>query len=497
MNEQRSEFGTVSMKKLFRAIFRKLWLVCISAVAGAVAVFLFTYFFVTPLYEASAMFYVNNGSISLGDTSVSISSGDITASKSLVDTYIVILQTRQTLDTVKEETGLSYSYSQLKDMIKAEAVNETEIFRVVVTSPSPEEAERIANTIADVLPVRISTIVEGTSSKVVDAAVVPSQPSSPSYANNTVLGFLLGLVLCVGIIVLRELFNVSVRGEEDISQVCHHPILASIPNMAAPTRGGYYYGYGDSRKKHQSTAGESVIGGSISFAASEAYKLLRTNLQYSFAAEKECRVIGVSSAISGEGKSVTAVNLAYSMAQLNRRVLLIDCDMRKPTIAEKLAINRKPGLSGLLTGQCALTDALQRCVVDEQSESFYAIAAGQTPPNPVELLGSPKMASVLEAVRQKFDYVILDLPPVCEVSDALAVNSCVDGFLFVIRQNRCNRIALKDALQRFDYVDAKILGVIYNSVEEGGGRYGKKYEKKYTQSYASTDRRNNKQGTKQ
>lgn len=486
MNEQKSNDGSVNLKRLFRAVFRRIWFVGFSAVACALVVFLCTYFFVTPLYQATAMFYVNNGSISVGDTSVSISSGDINASKSLVDTYIVILQTRQTLKTVIEESGVSYSYSQLKDMITAEAVNDTEIFRVVVTSPDPNEAEKIANTIAEVLPIRISGIVEGTSSKVVDAAVVPSQPSSPSYLNNTILGFLLGLVLCVGIIVMRELFDVSIRGEEDITQNCSHPILASIPNMTAVSKGGYYaYGYGNQKKK-PTISGEqpATIGGGISFAASEAYKLLRTNLLYSFADEKECRVIGVSSAISGEGKSVTAVNLAYSLAQLHKRVLLIDCDMRKPTVADKLSINRVPGLAGLLTNQTDQANVIQSCKFSD-GVAFYAIAAGTTPPNPVELLGSSRMTAILQIFRQKFDYIICDLPPVCEVSDALVMNPSLDGLLFVVRQERCNRVVLNDALQRFAYVNAKILGVIYNSVEESGGKYG--YGKKYYKRYGYAD----------
>lgn len=493
MNEQRirnEEIGEVNVKRLLNAVLRRIWLVIVTSVIGAAIVFAGTYFLVTPLYESSAMFYVNNGSISLGDTSVSISSGDITASKSLVDTYIVILNTRETLNSVIGHAGVDRSYAELKDMISAEAVNETEIFQVVVTSPNPYEAEQIANTIANILPTRISMIVEGTSAKVVDAAVVPSRPSSPSYVNNTLLGFLLGLVLSVGIIVLQELFNISIRAEEDIAQACKHPVLSTIPNMAAPGKGSSYYGYGgDQKKKQISAEGQaSVVGSDISFAASEAYKLLRTNLQYSFADEKTCRVIGISSAISGEGKSVTAINLAYSLSQLNKRVALIDCDMRKPTIAEKLNIQKKPGLSGLLTGQFNLADAIQNCGLKGHEKAFYVIAAGQNPPNPVELLSSPKMSAVLQAIRQSFDYVILDLPPVCEVSDALAVKKEMDGVLFVVRQNRCNRVVLKDALQRFEYVDAKILGIIYNSVEDGGGKYGygKKYYKRYDRNYESS-----------
>ena len=185
------------------------------------------------------------------------------------------------------------------------------------------------------------------------------------------------------------------------------------------------------------------MGSGMSFAASEAYKLLRTKLQFSFAGDNSCRVIGLSSALSGEGKSLTAINLAYSLSQLNKRVILIDCDMRRPTLAEKLDLRKRPGLSSYLTGQSRLKELIQFCGIKNDENAFHVIAAGQNPPNPVELLSSDKMAAVLEMLRQNYDYVILDLPPVGEVSDAMAVAKILDGMLLVVRQNYCNRIAHK------------------------------------------------------
>lgn len=486
MDEHRhmqQDAGLINIKRLLAALWRRAWLVVLSAILFAALIFMGTYFLVTPLYQASAMFYVNNGSVSVGDSGVRISSGDINASKSLVETYIVILNTRETLNEVNGYAGTNYGYSTLRDMIEAEAVNETEIFRVVVTSPNPDEAERIANAIVAVLPERISNIVEGSLAKVVDPAVRPTGPSSPSYINNILLSFLLGAVFGAGLIIVQEFLSIAIREEEDVTQVCKYPILAAIPDMTVVSKGDGYYGYGGEKKKTRGETPTVILGSNSSFAASEAYNLLRTNLQYSFADEEACRVIGVSSAISGEGKSVSAINLAYSLTQLGKRVLLIDCDMRKPTIAEKLKLQKKPGLSGLLTGQCSLTDVVQTYRIDERKKrSFYAIAAGQTPPNPIELLSSHRMSVVLQAFRQSFDYVILDLPPVCEVSDALAVKQIIDGVLFVVRQDRCNRIVLKDALRKFEYVNAKILGVVYNSVNANGSKYGysNRYYKKHS-----------------
>ena len=167
----------IDLGRLFRAVMDRAWLVAVIAVLCAALTFAGTFFLITPKYESSAMFYVNNSNFSLGDASVSISSGDLTTSRNLVDSYIVILNTRETLVDVIDYAGASRTYKQLKEMISSGAVNETEIFRVTVTSEDPQEAERLANAIAYILPKRIGTIIDGTSAKVVDSAIVPSKPS--------------------------------------------------------------------------------------------------------------------------------------------------------------------------------------------------------------------------------------------------------------------------------------------------------------------------------
>lgn len=484
MNEKESRPNNeieIDLRKLLNAVWNKAWLAALAALIGAVASFFCTLFLITPRYQSSAMFYVNNNSISVGDVSLSsITSSDITASKNLVNSYIVILQTRESLNDVIDYAGVDRTYQEVKKMISAEAVNSTEIFKVVVTSPDPQEAEKIASAIAYILPKRISSIIEGTSAKIVDSAIVASKPSSPSYPKNIVIGFALGLLLSVCVIVLQAIMDITIRSTDDVTQNCKYPLLAAVPDMTAPSKGGYDYSY-DQKRGAVPHAGKNpvLIGGNISFAAAEAYKLLRTKLQFSFADDGNSHVIGISSALSGEGKSLSAVNLAYTLSQLGKKVILIDCDMRRPTLAEKLNIRKKPGLSNFLTGQSNLEELIQCCGIKHDENAFYVITAGPNPPNPIELLSSQRMGKVLEGLRSICDYVILDLPPVGEVSDALAVAKETDGILLVVRQNYCNRVALNDVVRQFEFVDAKILGVIYNGVTEGSGVYGKGYYKKY------------------
>ena len=472
----------IDLRRLMRAIWKKMWLVILVTIVGGVISFLITFFFITPKYESSAMFYVNNNSLSVGDVSLSMSSSDISASKSLVDSYIVILNARSTLNDVIDYAEVDRTHVEVREMMEAEAVDSTEIFEVIITSPDPKEAKDIADAIAYILPKRISSIIEGTSAKIVDAAVTPAKPSSPSYLKNTVLGLILGMMLILGMILLKEVFDVTIKEEEDIEQISKYPILASVPDMMSSSKSGGYYTK-EKKKAKKSILGTTdetfFVGSNVSFAASEAYKLLRTKIEFSFTDQKKCYVIGVSSALAGEGKSVTSSNLAYTLAQLGKRVLLIDCDMRKPTISSKLHIKKTPGLSNYLTKNIDISEIIQTYTDKAEKVSFNVIASGNNPPNPVELLSSERMQNTIEVLKGFCDYIILDLPPITEVSDAMAVSKFTDGTLLAVRQNYCNRVVLSSALRQFEFVDAKILGIVVTCARESSGYYSKKYKKYY------------------
>lgn len=261
MTENRTnEEVEIDLRELFLVLLHKWWAIVLSALLAGVLFFGYTFFLVDPLYKAKALMYVNNSSISIGSTSVSISGAELSAAQKLVDTYIVILESRQVLNEVIDEGELDESYEQLKDMISAAPVNSTEVFEVVVTSTSPSEAEHIANTIAKVLPDKITDIVAGSDVRIVDYAVVPAQRSSPSYSRNTLIGLLVGAVLSAGIIILQHMLDDSIRTEDYITQTYPDiPLLAVVPDMTPGRQhGGGYYGYqsygGGSGKRSRSAS---------------------------------------------------------------------------------------------------------------------------------------------------------------------------------------------------------------------------------------------------
>ena len=228
------------------------------------------------------------------------------------------------------------------------------------------------------------------------------------------------------------------------------------------------------RAKQQQT----MLCDGLSFAASEAYKLLRTNLLFSLP-DKPCRIVGVTSSIRGEGKSTTSVNLAYTFAQTGKRVLLIDGDMRLPSVGTKLEMRTAPGLSNLLAGLNREQDCLRKSA---QLDNWYILPAGDIPPNPSELLGSERMHALLERYSEIFDYIILDLPPVNIVVDALVISKWTDGLIVAVRENYTERKALDSCMYQIKKLEARVLGFVMTDASVGESSY-KHYGSKYGKSY--------------
>ncbi len=229
-----------------------------------------------------------------------------------------------------------------------------------------------------------------------------------------------------------------------------------------------------------------MIGDKLNFAAAEAYKLLRTNLMFSFAGEEVHHIIGLTSSLKGEGKSLTSINLAYTIAEADKKVLLIEGDMRLPTQAKRLTLHAKPGLSNLLVGLNAVNSAIQpyRTEKDGKVISFDVIVSGDVPPNPAELLSSARMKTLVEKLRERYEYIILDLPPVTAVSDALVVSRLVDGMVIVARSGHAVRGALAETVRQLKLAEARVLGFVFNGAGDSDSRYYKKgYYSKYYQSY--------------
>lgn len=241
----------------------------------------------------------------------------------------------------------------------------------------------------------------------------------------------------------------------------------------------------DTQKKDDAALdARELFGADMSFAAKEAYKLLRTNLMFALSDANGDRghIIGVTSALRGEGKSTTTINLASVLAEQGKRVVVIEGDLRLPSFRKKLKMRFKVGLSNSLIAKRNPLDYVQQYkigMVDDKPVCFDLLLAGEIPPNPSELLGSRRMEETLNFFAERYDFVLLDLPPVTAVSDALVATKLVDGVILVVRNEYCDTGSLNDAIRQIRQVEGKILGFVFTCADTAIGGYRKKYKYHY------------------
>jgi len=326
------------------------------------------------------------------------------------------------------------------------------LINVTVKNASARQAQRIADAVGQQFTTVIAQLEApeggGTTPvkiSVVQPADLPTAPVSPKLTLNLPLGLLVGLALGIGAAVLREMLDTSVKGENDVKAVTGLPVL-----------GGISYDP-DAAKR------PLIVQSDPHSPRAEAFRQLRTNLQF-VDFEHHPRSITVTSSVPGEGKSTTTANLAITLAAAGSSVVLIEGDLRRPKVADYLGMEGSVGLTSVLIGQAELDDVLQPW----GNGRLHVLACGPIPPNPSELLGSQAMDRVLRELETRFDYVIVDCPPLLPVTDAAVVSRLTGGALVVVGSGKINREQLSRAVETLQAVDARVLGTLLNLVPTSG-----------------------------
>lgn len=328
--------------------------------------------------------------------------------------------------------------------------------------------------------------------RIVDRAIVPGAPFRPSLKRNLTMALALGLMVGLGITFLLEFLDRTIKSPEELESITGLPTLTVIPDIS-DGRGsggrfrygkkgygyGYGYGYGsDGEASKALTKGEDGKEFEIELlphvnprlAICEAYRSLRTALLLS--STQELRTLAVTSAEPGEGKTATTVNLAVVMAQLGRRVLIIDGDLRRPRMHKVFSLSNRLGLVSFLTGHVDINRIFDKTVVP----NLFVATSGPIPPNPSELLSSARMREFLAAVRQEFDFVILDTPPALPVADAVILGPQADGLIVCARAGVLQRDDAKMCREQLRYAGVRIFGTVLNRYRSSPTRYSRRYQ---------------------
>ena len=329
--------------------------------------------------------------------------------------------------------------------------------------------------------------------KIVDRALVPAAPFTPNVRRNLMMALLLGLFGGLGLVFLVDYVDNTVKGPEDIEKLTGLPSLGIIPYLSAEglkrkaaPYGSYRYSYGVEGEAREEGLPESCEIELINhlfpkFSIAEDYRTVRTSILFSHA-DSSPKTVCFTSTVPQEGKTATVSNMAISFAQLEGKVLLVDADLRKPRLHKVFQTRNMVGLSGFLTGKLAFDEAILKTSI----ENIWIIPSGPHPPNPAELLNSKRMRDLLARVKDRFDTILIDTPPVLAVIDPVIVSSLVDSTVFVVQAGKTTRRALAKAVDEVRKAKAEIIGVVFNEVKMGRQGRNAPYYHYYQYEYAAS-----------
>lgn len=470
----------MDLKDFYRLVLRNLLVVAISTFLGigfAAGITLTA----TPMYESKVQLFVSTQNSGI-DLSALVQGSSF--SQQRVKSYAQIINSPTVLEPVIKLIGAPITAEKLSKRVKASAPLDTVLINVSVQDESAVRSALLANQIGTYFATYVNDLelagenfLPAIKVSLVKKAATPESPATPRVQLNLLLGLILGFGLGVGLAIMRQIFDSTIKNENDLDGT---PLLGTV-------------GFDEDAQTKPLLTQLSRYS-----ARTEAFRQLRTNLQY-LRADDPPKVIAVTSAVPGEGKTSSSLNLALSLSQSGFRTAYVEADMRRPKVSKYLGIESKAqGLSEILKGE------LEIYYSSPASESLMMtfVPAGKIPPNPAELLDSARFESVINHLRSTHDYVIIDCPPALPVADATIVATQVDGVLVVVEAASTRRNQFFGVRDAINHVGGQVLGVLLNKIPQTRsyydygyrygygygykGRYGRYGYKNY-QPYASSD----------
>ena len=504
----------LDLREYFAVLWHWAWLIILVALVAAGGAYYFSSR-MTPYYRATTTVLVNEAP---GTRSMDMSS--VALSERLTSTYSKMIVKEPVLSEVISRLGLSLSTTTLQSMIKVSPVSDTQLIDVSVESTDPGAAAAIANSLVLVFAEQIQEIQsnrfaqskvslqtqladiekqiaqysnaaaaassdadkERFDSKVaqyreiysnllqsyesvrlseaqtissvvqIEQASIPTTPVRPDIFRNTLQAALVGLVLAAGVIIAREVLDNTLKTPDEVTRQLGLPVLGVINH-------------------YQAKEGNLIAEEHPRSPTAEAFRTLRTNVSFA-SVDRPLTTILVTSAEPGEGKSTVAANLAVVLAQNGRRVTLMDCDLRHPTLHRRFGLNNRQGMSRLFFQP---TERLNGSSQLTRIDKLSLIATGQLPPNPAELLGSQRMQTILQMAQEQSDVIVIDTPPTLAVTDASVLAPVVDGVILVVQPGKTHVSAARQTVEQLRRVNANLLGVVLNNLDVRSSRYGYRY----------------------
>lgn len=436
----------IGVKDILMAI-RKKWIlitiitICVTGLFG-----IYSYKVSKPVYQGSSKVII--GKINTDD--LSISSTDITLFTSLKDTYQEYIKSTSFM---KEALDFKDLDMDPRKVLSGLSITSSETSTTMTISYSGNNVKDVCNVldaVTEYVCYSCTDIISNAKISVLEEPYVSTIPVSPNHKKDLVIGFLGGLIISVGLTIILELANGKIRTEEDLTSVTSYPVLGNL-------------------YKIDRNSDPLVVLNNPNSIQAEGYRGLRTSIEYS-SFDNKIKTLLITSSQPSEGKSVTTANLALAYARAEKKTLIIDCDLRKPTQHKKFSVINNIGLSDVLVGNKALVLAIQSI-----DENLDILPAGSVVPNPAELVSSQAMTNLIDKLKAQYDFIVIDSPPALVVSDAQTLATKVDGVVIVAKANFSKKNAMRNAKKSLELVNANIIGTVLNFKDKVKGYYGHYY----------------------
>ncbi|MBM7231145.1 polysaccharide biosynthesis tyrosine autokinase [Dietzia cinnamea] len=454
------------------SVLRARWIVIVAATLIGGLLALGMSLLTPPSYQAKVQFYVT---VAGGDSAAAAYQGSLGAQQR-VQSYAALVKSTDITQQVLDAAGADLTPSQVAGQTTATADAKTVLLNVAVTDSDPQRALQLAEGFSEVLPEAINRLETPDGGgpalaklTVVNPPALPTSPIAPKTEQNVAIGLVLGLLAGIGVALLINAFDRRVKSSEQLESIAKKPVVGSIPFRKAEDKEPGAEHIVPFREGHS--------------PAAEAFRRLRTNLQF-LNVDNPPRVFVLTSSVATEGKSETAINLSLALAESGNRVLLIEADLRRPLVVSYMSMPDKVGLTSILSGQAEFADVVQ----ETRHDGVDLLACGPLPPNPSELLASDMARHLIDELRSKYDYVIIDSPPLLPLTDGALLARITDGALLVVRSLRTTADQVAQAVDNLAKADATLLGVVAvanKPVKKGSAGYYDSYYYSSTTSSAA------------
>lgn len=411
---------SIELKEYFQIFKKRAWIIILITSIAVISSAIVTLFLTVPVYQAETTIMMNNKA----GTNAQITQDDMDYSRVLGETYRPILKSRKVAQKIKKNLNLDIPYGSIIDSLEMVSVSGP-VMKFTVQHTDPAIAQSIANEAPSVFRAELKRITKVDGVEVIDEALRPGTPISPNKVKNITMAGIIGIVISIFVVFLLEYLDNKIKTPMDVEGNTDMTMIGVVPME-------------DSKERKRSIEDVTSFSDPKSQVA-ESYRNIRTNLQFSNL-DKSIKTLCITSSKQNEGKSTIISNMAVSFASLeNKKVLLLDCDLRNPTIHRIFGVSNTVGLTDVLIGHKNFIETVQTT----QIKNLNILPTGAIPPNPAEMLNSNKMKNFLESIKDHYDYILIDCPPIGIVADAGVISTYSDGTIMVVGSNEVETDVLK------------------------------------------------------